>query len=96
MREFQQSAQSSASNDLHARLCANTMLREQEMDAEVDVSNKNSLSVRQLLTIDQRCMGAVVREKREDNNEEEGKGSKNFTGAMKRRNITSWRKLDVY
>ena len=60
MRDFQQNASNSQSNDLHARLCAENILRSNEMDPEVDISDKPNISVRQLLTIDDRCAGVHV------------------------------------
>merc|ERR1719261_1204310 len=62
MREFQQNASNSQSNDLHARLCAENILRESELDPEVDISDKPNIFVRQLLTIDDRCAGVHVRD----------------------------------
>ena len=35
MREFQQNASASQSNDLHARLCAENIIKANEMDPEV-------------------------------------------------------------
>jgi hypothetical protein len=97
MREFQQNASNSQSNDLHARLCAENILRESELDPEVDISDKPNISVRQLLTIDDRCAGMHVRDARFEGRAEgqggEGDGTMEFTSGLKKRNILSWRSL---
>lgn len=96
MREFQQNASNSQSNDLHARLCAENILRESELDPEVDISDKPNISVRQLLTIDDRCAGMHVRDSRFEG-KQPGEGdndqSMEFTSGLKKRNILSWRSL---
>jgi hypothetical protein len=96
MRDFQQNASASQSNDLHARLCAENILRSNEMDPEVDISDKPNISVRQLLTIDDRCAGVHVRDAqfggRVEKKDGDGDGME-FTSGLKKRNILSWRSL---
>jgi hypothetical protein len=96
MREFQQNASNSQSNDLHARLCAENILRESELDPEVDISDKPNISVRQLLTIDDRCAGMHVRDARFEGKpagEQGDEQTMEFTSGLKKRNILSWRSL---
>lgn len=96
MREFQQNATNSQSNDLHARLCAENILRESELDPEVDISDKPNISVRQLLTIDDRCAGMNVRDARFEGRGEGKEGDEStmeLTAGLKKRNILSWRSL---
>jgi hypothetical protein len=97
MREFQQNASASQSNDLHARLCAENIIKANEMDPEVDISDKPNISVRQLLTIDDRCAGIHVRDARFEGKEErkggDDGGGMEFTSGLKKRNILSWRSL---
>ena len=64
--------------------------------SEVDISDKPNISVRQLLTIDDRCAGVHVRdsqfEGRVEKKDGDGDGME-FTSGLKKRNILSWRSL---
>merc|ERR1719456_691530 len=54
MREYSQTAGGSQAADLHARFFAENALQYSQYDVEVDVENKASVSIRQLLSVDPR------------------------------------------
>jgi len=54
MSKMAQSESKSAGNDIHARLCAESIQHQNEGGTEIDTADKSSISVRQLLTIDNR------------------------------------------
>lgn len=89
LSEFQQNVGCSQSDDLHARLCAENILRDTETAPEV---NPETVSVRQLLTVDDRFAGMNLNAKRFEKKEKPVLDKKvEFTVGMKKRNITSWR-----
>ena len=64
--------------------------------SEVDISDKPNISVRQLLTIDDRCAGVRVRDAQfEGKVDKHGGDGDNleFNSGLKKRNILSWRSL---
>lgn len=95
IREFQQLGTNNQANDLHARLCANNIARESEMEREVDMDNKHNISIRQLLTVDDRTAGLLVNEERFESkkNKLTEEDHPEFTSGLKKRDIVSWRAL---
>ena len=63
--------------------------------SEVDISDKPNISVRQLLTIDDRCAGVRVRDEGKVDKDKHGGDGDNleFNSGLKKRNILSWRSL---
>lgn len=95
IREFQQLGTNSQANDLHARLAANNIAREAEMEPEVDMNDKHNISIRQLLTVDDRTAGLLVNEERYEakKNKVSEEDHPEFTSGLKKRDIVSWRQM---
>jgi len=96
-REYSQTAGGGQATDLHARFFAENALQYSQYDVEVDVENRNAVSIRQLLSVDPRMDAVRMRDARfEAQNKEANSDAVNaveFTAGLKKRDIVSYREM---
>jgi hypothetical protein len=97
MREYTQSANGSQAADIHARFYAENALQSSQYDAEVNMENRNGLSIRQLLSVDPRMDAVKMRDARFEAQKQDANpddvNAVEFTAGLRKRDIVSYREM---